>query len=75
MGGEEGGEVMYIMQSMSIYSLYDETSISAGRVVMLTSNLSWTELRILASVSSDTKVTDRPLVPNLPARATYTQRA
>ena len=39
--------------------------------VMLTSKRSWTSLRTLASVSSETKVMARPLVPNRPARATW----
>lgn len=53
--------------------LYVDMSISSGSSATLTSNRSWTSLRILASFSSDTKVMARPLVPKRPARATCRQ--
>ena len=46
-------------------------SISSGSSATLTSKRSCTSFRVLASVSSDTKVTARPLVPKRPARATW----
>ena len=53
--------------------LYEVTSISSGSSVMFTSNLSWTEFNTFASFSSLTNVIAKPLVPNLPARATYSE--
>ena len=53
------------------YLQYEVMSISCGNSPMFTSNLSWTSFKTLASVSSETNVIARPLVPNLPARATW----
>ena len=57
--------------SLQGHLLYEVTSISSGNSVIFTSNLSCTEFNTLASFSSDTNVMASPLVPNLPARATY----
>lgn len=46
-------------------------SISSGSSATLTSKRSCTSFSVLASVSSDTNVTARPLVPKRPARATW----
>jgi len=51
-------------------SMYVDRSISSGSSVMSTSNLSCTSFNVFASVSSETKVMAKPLVPNLPALAT-----
>ena len=42
--------------------MYVERSIWSGSSVMSTSNRSWTSFKILASVSSDTKVMAKPKI-------------
>ena len=64
-------KIMIIQHLQLCHLLYEVTSISSGNSVMFTSNLSCTEFNTLASFSSDTNVMASPLVPNLPARATY----
>lgn len=61
-----------IIQETKEDLLYEEMSISSGSSPMFTSKRSWTSLSVRASPSSDTNVMARPFVPNLPARATYT---
>ena len=51
---------------------YEALSKEAGSSVISTSKRDCTSLSTTASLSSEAKVTARPLVPNLPARATYT---